>query len=1405
MHGRKVLKRVALGLITTIVLLVTTLTGAGIFLLRTESGRAMLLEGISSALNSPNLHIELSGLGEEALSRVTLAGLKIGDFHGTWLDISDILIEPDLTGLLHGQLRFLRVEARQIHWKRLPQTEKSPAKGASAALPAFGIAHFHFPQLELDAPVSGLGLSLRAKGDLTTTGQETLGALHLGLRDTPEDLLRGKMVLNHATQNLSAELHVLEASDGVLHRLLHVTDTAEIRIVAQGAGALQAWPLTLKASLPGITDMQVNATLNIPEVEGELSAELAPGQRIRTSLSGLPDAPMNLFGQGRWTVEGLHVPQIRLASAFGAIDGTGSWTSGQLNATVQTAGLDLGWLHVENLGAGKLHGNASISMQDKLLYGQTALNLTDWTLAGSAVRSGNLTANLVYDEAGWNATGNASISGSLPLEQTSATASFDLNQHKERLSLASLTLHSDKLLLNGNGTLSGQDLNATARLEAAALQLASLRLSGATEVTAQGTLVQTKPTFSGKIQAALSNLAGLPEIATQLLGKNPTITADVILSPDQLHFTDTTLDAPLALQTNGTVSELKAFSAQFAAQCPDIPNHILRLPAGLQITGHAHGEFGYFQTLLHARSTQGTLLNRSFGPTSLTINATLPQAPDAEFHMDSSSAGVPMHLGGHMRLENGILNMDKLSLTAPATSVNATAALAFPALRFSAQTQGTSSKLQELAPLLGMDLAGELAAKASFETNSKAPAAHLEARGRNLQIFGALAHEATVELDCNPMQPLRTLRGILQADSISILEQQVDQIRLTSQPNEHELQLQAHLQAGSNQLHAKAAFIAQGEEDQLSFTDFSGLLWDQKIILITPWRLQHAKNRTSWNDLNIRIGNATLNAQGNIDNNVIAARASFGGLDLSRLRPLWPPLPMGMINAEANLRGTLTAPELDYQAKAEGLRVEGIKDSPALTLDTSGSMKNNLLHGTAELHGSNASMDGRAEVTLPILFSLTPVTLSVLPQAPLSGSCVLHAGLSMIPPLLGLDDQSMSGKTDVNFKLGGTISSPVLTGMAEIHDATYEHFRFGTRLRHVEGNLAAHGTHVEMNATADDGGAGNSTGQAQARGRGDLQEHSATLDVQLNNFRLLRMDTAQGTASGDLRFHITDNRPTLGGKLTLMPLNIQIPKSMPPEFVRIAIEERGNPYVKPAKQAAALPPIAMNLGLSMPAQCFVSGRGLNSEWSGNLDIRGTSAAPQISGALQLLHGRFEFLDRTFDLTKGALAFDGSLPPNPYLDISAQSQIQDTTAMVQITGPASQFQLVLSSVPALPSDEILAMILFGRSSRQLSPLQAVRLAQAAAEFTGIEAGPDVLDKFKKTLGLQNIEMGRDAKNNPTIGVGGYFGGKYYIRTERTVSGEDSTRVEIQITPQLRLETEVGTDSRQGAGVTWQKDY
>ena len=65
---------------------------------------------------------------------------------------------------------------------------------------------------------------------------------------------------------------------------------------------------------------------------------------------------------------------------------------------------------------------------------------------------------------------------------------------------------------------------------------------------------------------------------------------------------------------------------------------------------------------------------------------------------------------------------------------------------------------------------------------------------------------------------------------------------------------------------------------------------------------------------------------------------------------------------------------------------------------------------------------------------------------------------------------------------------------------------------------------------------------------------------------------------------------------------------------------------------------------------------------------------------------------------------------------------------------------------------------------------------------------------------------DSEDKDTsVGVGGYVGGKYYVRTQRSVSGQDKTKVEVQLTPSISVETEVGGDSRQGGGVSWKHSY
>jgi translocation and assembly module TamB len=276
--------------------------------------------------------------------------------------------------------------------------------------------------------------------------------------------------------------------------------------------------------------------------------------------------------------------------------------------------------------------------------------------------------------------------------------------------------------------------------------------------------------------------------------------------------------------------------------------------------------------------------------------------------------------------------------------------------------------------------------------------------------------------------------------------------------------------------------------------------------------------------------------------------------------------------------------------------------------------------------------------------------------------------------------------------------------------------------------------------------------------------------------------------------------------MTLDPTSIRLPAKTPADLAHIEVHEINAATARQAAPAQTSPfPLDLDLRVAVPARLSVKGRGLDSEWSGNLHIGGTRNQPSITGEMNLLRGTFIFLDRSFDLTKGSLALDGGNPPNPFLELIGETQVLENLIQVRINGPARDFRLTLSSVPALPQDELLAMVLFGRSLRQISPLQAVRLAQAAAEMTGVGAGPDFLDSIKSQLGLREVDVTKDEDDNTSVGVGGYLGGKYYIRTQSSVSGQDRTKVEVQITPRISVETEVGADSRQGGGVMWKHDY
>src|SRR5206468_8002602 len=219
---------------------------------------------------------------------------------------------------------------------------------------------------------------------------------------------------------------------------------------------------------------------------------------------------------------------------------------------------------------------------------------------------------------------------------------------------------------------------------------------------------------------------------------------------------------------------------------------------------------------------------------------------------------------------------------------------------------------------------------------------------------------------------------------------------------------------------------------------------------------------------------------------------------------------------------------------------------------------------------------------------------------------------------------------------------------------------------------------------------------------------------------------------------------------------------------------------------------------------------------------GTSAEPIVVGTLEVVRGVFSFLGKTFSLTRGAIHFDGGPKIDPTLDILAEASSADVTATVTIGGTASAPTVKIGSVPEMPQDEVLARILFGKSVGQITPAQGLQLAAAAASLAG--GGPGLLDKVRSALGLDRFDFGSGTTSNNAAGnassnpatrsrVGGVAveAGKYiaegvYVGVDQGVgTGTSKGKVEIEIAPNLSVETDIGVSGGNGLGLNWRMDY
>ena len=117
-------------------------------------------------------------------------------------------------------------------------------------------------------------------------------------------------------------------------------------------------------------------------------------------------------------------------------------------------------------------------------------------------------------------------------------------------------------------------------------------------------------------------------------------------------------------------------------------------------------------------------------------------------------------------------------------------------------------------------------------------------------------------------------------------------------------------------------------------------------------------------------------------------------------------------------------------------------------------------------------------------------------------------------------------------------------------------------------------------------------------------------------------------------------------------------------------------------------------------------------------------------------GRMDAIGKRFTFTTGTLTFSGSLVP--IVDFAATTQTSDAVVTLNVTGPATDPQISLTSSPSMPEEEILSRLLFNQGVGTLSAAQALQLVDAVGQLTGATGG-GIVSRIRSVTGLDDLDI------------------------------------------------------------------
>ena len=1387
---KKILRVLAIALLVVVALLAGAL---GVFTL-TSKGRENLAGLISTVASTEDQKIRLSGLNGIWSGNLTLDNLVIEDREGAWLALRGVSVDWSPLALLTRTFRAERIAADRIEVARLPKPGTQPAKPSSGGLSlpvALDIRQIDLPEIALGEALAGTGIAELAAKGMLKAGGSPLGIetkLNVARSDGKQGTVDADIAFAPDENRLTLNIRADEPAGGIIANILKLPNQPAVELVVSGEGPLADWSGNGTFAVDGTVITRISGTHqltdkgNVISAKGDGAFEDFLPATLKPLLAG--NTTFDIAGT-RTTSGGIDIERATVASTALTANAAGSLNpegAADLSLDVKANEGPI----VLSLGSDAQPVTVAVNAASLRAFGDGKVPAVDFSAALVSVIAGNTELRDIAASAHSDGFDIANRSGPISIKLGAAELKTDVatlaplvagrvavdmagSVGKDQVVVDQGTIRSDALNGSLNAKLNLVDMSLELGLKA---DVASNALPAGVRI-ALADRTQFSATASRDAEGSFAaNAIELTSGALKAQGtarvKGSEIDADLKGS-----FADISL---LSKDAKGAIDF--ALTAKGARTAPDV---------SLTVTSDR----------IEAAAREITGLN-------LTASGRVdPANPAANVALSGDVAGQKLQGNAVLATSDGTSQIKGLSLSLGQNKLSGDLVLDKGFVPI-----GTINiDMPDIGPLAALALEkaeGDIRGRIDFTRSGDTPQVKVELNTAQLRRGDLAANSVAVSADVLNYLKAPAISGSVKAKSVTSGKTVISGIDVDLKRDGEWTGFSGGATVADIPAKASGRLKVGGGTTTIELASGEAVMRGIKAAIARPTTVQIAGGTTTLDRLALNLGGGTATVSGTAGA-ALNLDVALANVPASLANSFSPGLgAAGSISGTVKVSGAAANPTVGYDLKvanAATSQTTGAGFGPMNIASDGTFAGGRLTFQSAITDGTGLALRGGGSVV-----TNAPVALDLNFSGPVP--------FAFLTRTLAAQGMQLTGTADVSVQVRGPASSPVIGGSVRASGARLLAAQMGLAINDINLDIAMAQGVARINRLTGNLSTGGQLTASGTVGTDAAQGFPADVSIKLTDGRYTDGRVVTANLGGDIAIKGPMlSAPVLSGTINLARTVISIPEKFPGALSAVDVKHKNAPKAVIAQQDAMRPgekasggsgALSLDITVNAPNQIFVQGRGLDAELGGSLRLTGSSASPQAMGEFTLRRGRLSILGKRLNFTSGSVGFAGSLVPT--INFAAETTASDATVTIGITGQANNPKFSFSSVPALPEDEVLARLIFGRSMSNLSPLQIAQLADAAAQMAGIGGTTSLLSSLRATLGVDDLDIRTNDQGDTSVAVGKYLNDRTYLSIEKgDQPGSGKATIDLNVGRGVKLRGQATDAGEAKGGIFYEKEY